>query len=131
MVFTIQQIDIFSHRIENCLNHADCKQIFRNHLMSVRRPDLLQVLDLWEIATVDFQNNCYRENVYMNIIQEIDSFTLGPLSSNTDCSNSDKLEWIRRECASILNIILPNFIDFLKECYVHGSCKIKWSPFFL
>lgn len=115
MVFTIQEVDVFSHRIENCLDNAECKEIFKDYLQTRNRNDLLQIVSLWEKAEFDLQNNDYT-NDYESIIEEIDGFTEGPLSSNYP--DSTKLEWIKRECARILDVIKSQFIDYLKQYHM-------------
>lgn len=117
MAFTIEDINVFSHKIENCLNNAVCKQIFTNYLTTVRRRDLLRVLKLWDRADDDLKTNAlYMEDDYQDFIERIDDFNQGPLLSINEYS--PKLEYVKRECARILNKIRTQFIQYLKLHHV-------------
>lgn len=114
MAFTNDDINIFSHKIENCLNHAVCRQIFKMYLETCRRRDLLRVLQLWERADDDLKTNAmYMEDDYEDLIERIDDFNSNPLLSLNEYSL--KLDYIKRESARILDKIKPQFIQYLRQ----------------
>lgn len=81
------------------------------------RRDLLRVLKLWERADDDLRTNAiYMQEEYEDLFDRIDNFNEGPLLSINEYSQ--KLEYIKRECARILNLIRTQFIHYLKLHYL-------------
>lgn len=114
MAFSIEEINIFSHRIENCLDDADCKQIFKQYLTDIGRKDLQQVLQLWDRADEDLKTNAtYMSEDYEDLVEEIDDFNANPFLSINEYAH--KLEYVKMECARILSKILTQFIEYLKD----------------
>lgn len=120
MAFSNDDINIFSHKIENCLEHTACRGIFKQYLTTLRRRDLLRVLELWERADDDLKTNAIlMEDDYQDLIERIDDFNEGPLLSLSEYAQ--KLEYVKRECARILNKIKTHFIQYLTQNHTQSN----------
>lgn len=114
MAFSTEDLNVFSHKIENCLEHSECRQIFKNYLTTLRRRDLLRVLQLWERADDDLKTSAmYMEDDYQDFIERIDGFNESPLLSINEYG--PRLVYVKRECARILNKIRTEFVQYLKQ----------------
>lgn len=112
--FSVEDINRFSHKIENCLQDANCKNIFTIFLEKLRRRDLLRVLRLWEKADADLKSSSqFDEDAYLDIIEEIDDFNQNPFLSISECTS--KYIFIKTECCRILSKILPQFVQHLRQ----------------
>lgn len=112
--FSVEDINKFSHKIENCLQDKNCRSIFSVFLEKLRRRDLLRVLRLWEKADGDSKlSTNFDEDAYLDIIEEIDDFNQNPFLSISECVN--KYIFVKAECCRILSKILPQFVQHLRQ----------------
>lgn len=114
MGFSTEDLNKFSHKIDNCLEHPDCRRIFEQYLKNLRRRDLLRALQLWERADDDLRTSAvYMEDDYQDMIERIDGFNEGPLLSINEYAQ--KLVYVKRECCRILNKINSQFVQYLQQ----------------
>ncbi|GLV37888.1 hypothetical protein CBL_06410 [Carabus blaptoides fortunei] len=54
--YSLDELRRFNDRIENILNHEACRKEFRQFLRDIRRNDLVNILEIWELAN-DIKKN--------------------------------------------------------------------------
>lgn len=112
VTFTIQQIERFSNRIENCLTDQTCRLIFEKYLKIQKNPMWLNALKLWETANC---TNTWNEAKMLDLIEEVDDFRENPLLTIAECQH--KLDYTKEECCRILEKSLKSFSNYLNKYY--------------
>lgn len=112
--FSRHEIGQFSYHIRNVLNNNDAREIFGKYLQETQRRDLMRVFSLWKDAEKCLrEGKNFPESEMLDQIDYIDDFRTYPFLSISE--NDNKLNYVKQECAGILNKVLSVFLSYLEQ----------------
>lgn len=114
--YSLDELRRFNDRIENVLNHEACRKEFRQFLRDIRRNDLVNILEIWELAN-DIKKNTPGSPERRRKFEELEEKLDEEPDFSSILDDVDKIIAANQRASERLEIYHNHYMHYLNKKY--------------